>query len=531
MLRFKRTVYTSATPTTAGDTPIGTLSWTLSGDDAAAFSIDANGVVSMVSRDFEAPEDTDTNNVYSATVTVTDSDGNADTQDIAITVTDVVESATFTISGLVDAEIQENIPYTSATPTTAGDTPIGTLSWTLSGDDAAAFSIDANGVVSMVSRDYEAPEDTDTNNIYLATVTVTDSDGNADTQDIAITVTDVAESATFTISGLMDTDTVAENAVYTSATPTTAGDTPIGTLSWTLSGDDAAAFSIDANGVVSMVARDFEAPEDTGADNVYSATVTATDSDGNADTQDIAITVTDVVESATFTISGLMDTDTVAENTPYTSATPTTAGDTPIGTLSWTLSGDDAAAFSIDANGVVSMVSRDYEAPEDTDTNNIYLATVTATDRDGNADTQDIAITVTNVAESATFTISGLMDADTVAENTPYTSATPTTAGDTPVGALSWTLSGDDAAAFSIDANGVVSMVSRDFEAPEDTGADNVYSATVTATDRDGNADTQDIAITVTNVVESATFTISGLMDADGCREHPLHIGYTDHRR
>ena len=119
-----------------------------------------------------------------------------------------------------------------------------------------------------------------------------------------------------------------------------------------------------------------------------------------------------------------------------------------------------------------------------------------------------------------------------VAENTPYTSATPTTAGDTPVGTLAWTLSGDDAADFSIDAtSGVVSMVPRDYEAPEDTGADNVYSATVTATDRDGNADTQDIAITVTNVVESATFTISGLMDADGCREHPLHIGYTEYRR
>ena len=103
-----RTVYTSATPTTAGDTPIGTLSWTLSGDDAAAFSIDANGVVSMVARDYEAPEDTDTNNIYLATVTATDRDGNADTQDIAITVTNVAESATFTISGLVDAEIQEN---------------------------------------------------------------------------------------------------------------------------------------------------------------------------------------------------------------------------------------------------------------------------------------------------------------------------------------------------------------------------------------------------------------------------------------
>ena len=231
------------------------------GNSSNAFTIDPDTGEITVNGDNKL--DHETTPSYSLTVTVGDGSLGAEVM-VTITVTDIDETPTFTISGLVDAEIQENTPYTSATPTTAGDTPVGTLAWTLSGDDAADFSIDAtSGVVSMVARNFEAPEDTGADNVYSATVTVTDSDNNADTQDIAITVTDVDESATFTISGLVDAE-IQENTPYTSDTPSTAGDTPVGTLAWTLSGDDAADFSIDAtSGVVSMVARNFEAPEDT----------------------------------------------------------------------------------------------------------------------------------------------------------------------------------------------------------------------------------------------------------------------------
>ena len=46
---------------------------------------------------------------------------------------------------------------------------------------------------------------------------------------------------------------------------------------------DAGDFDIvSTTGVVSMVARDYEDPQDTGANNVYAVTVKATDADGNA---------------------------------------------------------------------------------------------------------------------------------------------------------------------------------------------------------------------------------------------------------
>ena len=95
------------------------------------------------------------------------------------------------------------------------------------------------------------------------------------------------------------TASVAEN--QTEAYTATATDEDRGgTLTYSLSGTDAALFTIDANtGVVSFVAApDFEAPGDAGGDNVYDIIVTASDNtDGTTDTnQAVAITVTDAYD-------------------------------------------------------------------------------------------------------------------------------------------------------------------------------------------------------------------------------------------
>ena len=71
------------------------------------------------------------------------------------------------------------------------------------------------------------------------------------------------------------------------------------TVSYVLSGDDAAQFTIDAAGALSFApVPDFETPDDADGDNAYQVTVTAQDTDGA--TQDLAVTVNllDLEESA-----------------------------------------------------------------------------------------------------------------------------------------------------------------------------------------------------------------------------------------
>lgn len=76
-----------------------------------------------------------------------------------------------------------------------------------------------------------------------------------------------------------------------------------------------------------------------------------------------------------------------------------------------------------------------------------------------------------------------------------------------------YTFGGVDAGLFNFNtSNGEVTFkVSPDFEAPTDTGNDNIYNFTVTATDPAGNTDNRDIALEVTNVGGSAGDTVISL--------------------
>ena len=64
----------------------------------------------------------------------------------------MTEIANFTVAALADATIVENTPHTTLAPTTAGEDPMGVLTWTLGGPDAAQFSIDSALLESLVWR-------------------------------------------------------------------------------------------------------------------------------------------------------------------------------------------------------------------------------------------------------------------------------------------------------------------------------------------------------------------------------------------
>ena len=108
-----------------------------------------------------------------------------------VTVTVTIQTAgTLEITGLVDESVPEGIGY-SATPELSG-TPVGEVLWTVEGDDAELFTINAStGVLQMRYRDYRDPEDANEDNAYEVTVKAEDSDGNSDTHDVTVTVTDV----------------------------------------------------------------------------------------------------------------------------------------------------------------------------------------------------------------------------------------------------------------------------------------------------------------------------------------------------
>ena len=217
------------------------------------------------------------------------------------TAPDIVSAATATVdenqTSAIDVEANDDT-----------DTEGSGLTYSISdGADQTLFSIDsATGVVTFdAAPDFEAPGDANGDNNYEVQVTVTDSGGLTDVQDIIITVTDAAENtAPFITSD--ETASVPEN--QTTAIDVDAGDdfdAEGAGLTYSLTGGaDAALFSIDAaTGVVTFNnAPDFENPGDVGGDNTYDFEVTVTDSGLLTDVQNVAVTVTNVNEPPTTTL-------------------------------------------------------------------------------------------------------------------------------------------------------------------------------------------------------------------------------------
>jgi hypothetical protein len=216
---------------------------------------------------------------------------------MSINLTD--DNTEFSISPVTDSDTAANsVAENAANGTLVGITALATdadgtdtVSYSLDDDAGGRFTIDAlTGAVTVFDGsllDYENATS------HTITVRAVSTDGSFSTADMLINVIDLAETASFTISGLADSG-IDENTAYTSATPSIIG-TPIGNVTYTLDGDDAALFTVKPDtGVVSMIARNFEAPLDVGGNNVYNYTLIATDADGNTDSVTVAVTVTDV---------------------------------------------------------------------------------------------------------------------------------------------------------------------------------------------------------------------------------------------
>ena len=120
---------------------------------------------------------------------MTDDDGNAESQDINVTVNAVNDAATFggDISGTGDED-------TTITGTLNASDPDGltNANFTVSADGA-----NGSATIDAVSGAWIYTPNTNFNGTDSFTVTITDDDGNAESQDISVTVNAVNDAATF----------------------------------------------------------------------------------------------------------------------------------------------------------------------------------------------------------------------------------------------------------------------------------------------------------------------------------------------
>ena len=305
--------------------------------------------------------------------------------------------------------IQNQAPtFTSATSTTIDESSLivytasgtdpdgGTLAFSIvGGDDAALFAINSSsGSLSFIAApDYENPTDSNSDNNYQVTLQL--SDGSATTElNLVISVNDVNEN--------LSVPTGIQAAV---------SDGEI-TLSWQIV-DDADSYRVywDTSSGVGVnqhldsknVSTNSVSVSGLSDGTTYYFVVTAFNQQGgeSAESEELSVSISAEVDNSIPYFTSTAPTE-VSENT-VTAFYSASASDADGDQLSFAISGGaDAALFNIDsASGDLSFISiPDYEAPTDSNGDNLYSLTLSVSDASAVA-LQSIALSVGDMAANA----------------------------------------------------------------------------------------------------------------------------------
>ncbi|MDQ5769495.1 choice-of-anchor L domain-containing protein [Thiothrix subterranea] len=418
-----------------------------------------------------------------------------------------VDNAPPVISSNGGAALAVNIPEstTAVTNIDASDAENGAetnLTYALSGADASLFTIGADGAVAFkAAPDFETPLDAGGDNVYNVTVTVTDAGGATDTQALQISVTDIDEIPPTVAINTVTSDDILNNA-ETSANVAITGTSNAEngqTVTVMLNGKSYTGNVTGGTWSVTVPLADAALL----AESSHTITADVSDAAGNVAPQ---ATRNITVDKTPPTISG-NDVALTNDTTPDLSGTTDVAN----GTNVTVTNSSNATLCTTTASGGNWSCTPTTPLPAGNNT-----LTVTSTDPSGNTGSDEFTAVINH--QPTITSNSGNPLTLEVAENT--TAVSDVDATDTEDGAetnLTYTLSGADAAKFSIGTDGKLAFIAApDFETPASANTSNTYQVTVTTTDKNSGSDTQALTITVTDADDTApVITISAVSTDD----------------
>ena len=534
-------------PVVAEDPDNDDLTYSISSEDSA-FSIDQDTgqITTRTSLDREKKSS------YRVTVTAEDPSGERDTHSLIVTVGDDDEPPVIT-SGDVYIYYAEN-DRGNVTVYRAEDPEGRTIDWSLTGDDAERFTL-SRGVLRFKTP----PPDHEVEDEYTVTVNAGDGNGdNTDTEEVTISIINVDEEGEVTFSH----EPREGNSLTAELTDPDGGESGR-EWQWARASSRSGRFTDIPDAIQASYTP---VNDDTGM--YLRATVTYTDAQGggksayyisqdrtqwklsgppqflDSDGEDEEATTREVMENAR----------------PGTNigapVAATDIGDRGIPeNLTYELSGtdsnpDDFKSFEIDQRTGQLKVKRgttlDYEVKGS------YVVKITAkdpSDRTGSESRDDITVTINviDVNETPKLTLQALeSDVFTGDLISGFTYPEPVGGdetelrlvfmGDDPeagpaeanldidmgttanVSTLNWTLAGTDADDFNISDGTLTFKNKPDYEAPTDSGRNNIYEVTVQVTDEAGNTASERVKITVENVDEDGVVTLSHTQPEVGAR-------------
>ena len=461
-------------PITARDNDGGTPEYSLSGADAASFTIDAGDgqlqTVSGTTYDYEEKSR------YDVTVRVEDGQGGSNTIAVRINLTDQQERPGTPDAPDVAAASSTSLEVTWDAPANTGP-DINDYDVQYRQGDSGGFrswthnSADLTATITALIPDSS----------YQVQVLARSPEGTSDWSESGTGSTDPNQLPIFT-DGSSATRNLDENTtgVHDIGDPVGATDPEMTTPTYALEGTHADSFSIDTRSgqlkTRSGRTYDFEAL------SRYSVDVKATDGHGGESSIPVSIDLTDLNEAPVFTGEASLE---AAENQSFAGTVTAADPDGADNITDYALTGgSDRARLEISNAGALTFRDDpDFENPVDAGSNNSYVVEVTATGGSGGralTAAQTVTVTVTDENEPPHFTSD---DAFKVKENQQIVgklTARDIDRDDTITGY--GVTGGADQDRFEIDStNHLRFRDDPDFERPADAGGDNEYIVEVTA--------------------------------------------------
>ena len=514
------TIYTFS----ATDPEGGTVTWYTEGPDGGDFTIDGGALKFGIPPDYENPSGSGSSgNEYQVTVHARDNQFNSAMLDstFTITVTDVNEGPAITRIGSAPGNVAETddpaqvlARYTATDP----EDPTASITlWSTSGTDGGDFVMNERGELRFRNQpDHERPADSNRDNVYEFTVRA--SDGRQyGTFDETVTVSNAEEPGRVTFSAsapVVNSRLIARLADPDGNVQSPAWEwesSPDGSTDWNfISGEtsdsytpatedvgkylratvrygDGEGIGKQAEGITANPVRITPPPPPPitggggGGGGPVNQPPVFEDADGNAITETVREIVEDAAPGATI-------------------GEPVAATGPDEDTLTYSLGGDDAASFAIDASTgqLTTATALDHEAKAS------YAVTVTATDSSAASSTIAVVIDVTDVDEAPL--LMGAASVDYPENDTGPVGSYRAT--DPEEAAVAWSLSGSGAHAFAIDNGTLAFNTPPDYEAATDRNGDNAHSVVVTASDGT-NVATLEVSVVVTNLEEPGMVILS----------------------
>ena len=386
---------------TDADTAAADLSWSIpagaaGGADAAQFALTADGVLSFrAAKDYEAPDDTDTDGQYEVTVRVTDGANPVDAA-LVVRLSDVDDVAPVLSSASVDGAVL-TLTFGEALDT-ASQPAASSFAVSVAG---SARTVDAVAVSEKVVTLTLSSAVTSGQTVTVG-YTVPTGAGAKPVQDAAGNPA-ASFANTNATNATNATDALPVVLIAPAATPVTEGAAAAFTLART--GATAAALTVAVSVSESEAAVSGTPPTSvTFAAGSASATLSVATVDDEAVEEASTVTAT-VAPGTGYTVSGtsgsaevvVEDDDAapavataspivVAENATAVATLTATDADTAAADLAWSIpagaaGGADGAKFALTADGALSFkAAKDYEAPDDADADGAYEVTVRVTD-------------------------------------------------------------------------------------------------------------------------------------------------------